>query len=356
MQLLELLYEREFKKLSLFKRKLSLYEDDKIILCGAKQSGKSFLVFDYLSNESYGSYLYIDFSDFRVSGISKEKLEYFIDAKKITTLVLDNFDFSFTPPNVLKVILVSTKNIKLDGFNTKILYPLDFEEFMLFEKKFVSEQISFNNFTLKGSYPFVALGNKDEYEHRYRLLLNSIVTDEVEFFVLKTLALKQGSFISVLGLFKLIKEKIKISKDRFYEIIKKFQDEFLLFLVSKYEKNSHSKKVFLVDFALRGVLSYEKDFIKRLESIVFLELLKRDKEIFYSDNFDIVLPLQEQAISIVPFLPDGMLKNKLNLMVIHAKRLSLKKITLITLEPSFSYENFGVICEAIPFWEFALKF
>ena len=355
MQLLELLYEREFKKLTLFKRKLSLYEDDKILLCGPKQSGKSFLVYDYLSNEAYGSYLYIDFSDFRVEGITKEKLEEFIEKKNITTLVLDNFDFSFTPPNVLKTIVISTKKESLEGFRTKILFPLDFEEFMLFEKKFISEQISFNNFSLIGSYPFVAVGAKEEFEHRYRLLLKSIVSDEVEFFILKTLALKQATKVSKLGLFKEIKEQIKISKDRFYEVLDRFCDEFLVSFVKKYEKNSHSHKVFVIDFATRGVLSYEKDFIKRLESIVYLELFKREEKVFYSDSFDLVVPNKEQAISITPFLPDGMLKNKLNMMVVHALRLGLKKITLITLEPSFSYTNAGVVCEAVPFWEFASR-
>ena len=95
MQLLELLYEREFKKLNLHRRKLSLYDEDNIILCGAKQSGKSFLVYDYLANEAYGSYLYIDFADFRVSGIGKDELEEFVEKKRITTLVLDNFDLAF---------------------------------------------------------------------------------------------------------------------------------------------------------------------------------------------------------------------------------------------------------------------
>ena len=355
MQLLELLYEREFKKLNLFKRKLSLYEDDKIILCGPRQSGKSFLVYDYLANEAYGSYLYIDFSDFRVNGITKEILEKFIDQKNITTLVLDNFDFSFKVPNVLKTIIITTKITFLEGFKTKILYPLDFEEFLLFEKKFISEQVSFNNYTLVGSYPFVAISGRGEYENRYKLLLKSIVFDEVEFFILKTLALKQAHLVSKLSLFKQIKEHIKISKDRFYEILKKFEDEFLVFFVQKYESNSHQRKVFLVDFAIRGILSYEKDFIKRLESIVFLELIKRGEEVFFSESFDLIVPKKEQAISITPFLPDGMLKNKLNLLVVHALRLGLKKITMITLEPSFSYINAGIVCEAKPFWEFALE-
>jgi len=355
LQLLELLYEREFKKLNLHRRKLSLYSDDNIILCGAKQSGKSFLVYDYLANEAYGSYLYIDFADFRVSGISKEEFVEFVEKKRITTLVLDNFDFSFTPPKVLKTIIITTKKRELEGFVTKVLYPLDFEEFMLFEKKFTSEQISFNNFSIMGSYPFVAISSRAEYEHRYKLLINSLVLDEVEFLILKSLSLKQGSLVSLLGLFKELKEKIKLSKDRYYEIIKKFQDEFLLYIVEKYEKNSHSKKVFLADFAIRGVLSYEKDFIKRLESIVYLELIKKGDEVYYSDNFDLIVPNKQTAISIVPFLPEAMLKNKLNLMVPHAMRLGLNKITIITLDASFSYQNVGITCEAMPFWEFAVR-
>jgi len=352
--LLELLYEREFKKIKFFPRKLSLYDSSKILLCGPRGSGKTMLLHDYLADEAFGSYLYIDFYDFRVKGISKEELESFIETKKITTLVLDNFDFSFSPPNTLKTIITSSKIAHLDGFTTKFLYPLDFEEFLSFEKRFLSEQISFNNFSLIGTFPFVAVRGRDFYEHSFRLFLNSIFDDETKFFIFKKLSLKQGSTITLLSLYNEIKQEIKISKDKFYQVIKDFEESMLIFFLSKYQKNSHYKKIYMIDFAIRGIISYEKDFNKRLENMIFTELLKRGEKLHYHDNFDFILKEKSSAIVSIPFLPEGLLKNKLKFLTHHAKKLNIFNVKVITLDPQFTFENNGVKFEVVSFWSFAI--
>jgi len=354
MQLLELLYEREFKNLSIIPRKLSIVEDDKLIICGARGSGKSYLIYDYLQFESFGSYLYIDFSDFRVEGITKQDLEKFCDEKKITTLVLENFDFSFTPPTVLKTIITTTSYKELDGFVTKVLYPLDFEEFISFDKKFVNEQITFNYFSTRGTYPYVVTSKKEDFEKNFQQMLKALYQDSFEFQLLKILSLKQGSLITLLGLFNELKQSFKLSKDRFYAMIKKFQDEYTIFLVPKYEKKSHSKKLYMIDFAIRGVVSFDKDFKKRFENIVFLELLKRGEEIYYSDRVDFVIPQKKLAITSMLFLPEGLLENKIDILLPSIKELGLKKLQVITLDPEFKYEKDGIECEVLPFWSFAL--
>jgi len=354
LQLLELLYEKEFKNLPIIPRKLSIAQDDHIILCGTRGAGKSWLIYDYLQFEAYGSYLYIDFLDFRVKDITKEKLERFIEEKNITTLVLENFDFNFTPPKVLKTIITTTKKIKLKGFVTKVLYPLDFEEFISFDKKFVSEQNTFNYYTIKGTYPFVVTSQKENFEKNFQLMLNSFFKDELEFFLFKKLSLKQGHLITLLKLYKEIKEQTKISKDKFYTLIQKLQDEMSIFLISKYKKNSHNKKLYLIDFAIRGIVSYEKDFLKRYENIIFLELLKKDEEIYYHDRLEFILPKKSLAIIPVLFLPEGLLKNKMQLLIPIVKELGLQKLQAITLDPEFTFEESGITCEALTFWSFAL--
>jgi len=355
MQLLELLYEREFKNLSIIPRKLSIVEEDKVIICGARGSGKSYLIYDYLQFESYGSYLYIDFSDFRVEGITKEDLEKFIEEKNITTLVLENFDFSFTPPTVLKTIITTVKRVELEGFVTKVLYPLDFEEFISFDKKFVSEQVTFNYFSTRGTYPYVVTSKKENFEKNFQLMLKSFYHDELEFELLKELSLKQGSFITLLGLYKELKKRYKISKDKFYALVKKMQDEYSIFLVSKYSSNSHSKKIYMIDFTIRSIVSYEKDFIKRFENIVFLELIKKGEEVFYEDTVDFVLPRKKIAVSCMLFLPEGLLRNKIERLLPKLKDLDIKKLRIITLDAEFVLKNDEIECEVLPFWSFALE-
>ena len=352
MQLLELLYQKEFKNIPFISRKLSIAEDSKVILCGTSGSGKTFLVYDYLQFESYGSYLYIDFDDFRVSGITKDKLEKFCDEKKITTLVLENFDFAFEPPDVLKLIITSKKKLYHDGYVTKILYPLDFEEFTSFEKKFISEQVSFNNFSRKGTYPHIALSSEESFEKNFNLMLKATFRDELEFFIVRYLSKKQGSIVTLLGLFKELKEQVKISKDKFYAVMKNLENQLFIFFVPKYGVSSYSKKLYLVDFAIRGIVSYEKDFLKRFENIVFLELLKRDEKIFYHDRIDFVLPEKSTAITTILFLPKQMIEQKINLLLPIIKSLGLIKLKVITLESEFEFERDGITCEVLTFWSF----
>lgn len=353
MQTLELLYQKEFKGIIAHPRKVSL-DGDAITLCGPRGSGKSYLIYDFLSSQKFGSYLYIDFEDLRVGDISREDIEVFIDENSIKILVFDNFDFRFTPLKVEKTIITTYQEVKINGYESKKIYPLDFEEFLAFDGRFISEKISFNNFSTIGTYPFVATASKDSYEKSFQLLLYSWFPDALEFALMQTLSLKQGSTITLLGLFKEMSLDYKISKDKFYTLIKDLQAKKVIFLVERYEKKSHSKKIYMIDFAIRGILSFEKDFIKRLENIIFLELLKRGEEIYYTDRVDFVVPKKELGVISMAFTPEILLKNRIYSLVPLLKQLGLKKLQIVTLELEFSYQIEDIEIEVLPFWSFAL--
>ena len=92
MKLLEENYEINFSKINFFDRRIKI-EHKKTIICGASKVGKSYLVFDFLSNFKNEEYLYIDFFDLRNSNINQELslLNDFISLKNIRVLVLENF-------------------------------------------------------------------------------------------------------------------------------------------------------------------------------------------------------------------------------------------------------------------------
>jgi predicted AAA+ superfamily ATPase len=136
--------------------------------------------------------------------------------------------------------------------------------------------------------------------------------------------------------------------------MQKLQDEMMVYLLPKYQKNSHKKKLFMIDFAIRGIVSFEKDFKKRLDSIIFLELLKKGKEIYYGDRVDFILPENSLAVTAIPFLPEGLLRNKIKLIIPHIKDANLKKLQVITLDAEFNFQEDGVECEVMTFWSFAL--
>ena len=95
MRTLEACYEINFSKVNFQERKIKITEP-KTIISGAFKTGKSYLIYDFLSTFKPKEYLYIDFSDLRNDIIEiKENLAKFIKMNEISVLVLENFNFDF---------------------------------------------------------------------------------------------------------------------------------------------------------------------------------------------------------------------------------------------------------------------
>jgi len=353
MDILEILYVREFKKVAYNVRKVTITAK-KTLLLGPKGSGKSTLIFDYLSHKSKGSYLYIDFDDFRLKDKNIEDfLESFLNKHHISCLVLENFDFSFKIPLIDEVIVSTNKKYSIDGFDTVTFFPLDFEEFISFDKRELNLEAIFSSYTIQGTFPAMQKEQKDNFVTLYQSFLKRFVKSELEMQMLKLFSSHQGKTISVHGLFLLFKESQKISKDTFYGFAKKLQDEYVLFLVEKYKSKKSSKKLYLIDFSFRSVLSFEKDFIKRFENIVFLELLKREKKFYYTDVIDFYIPDESRAIITIPFLPQNLIESKLQRLNEHFVSLDVKIVQIVTMQEQTQYEQNGISYELLPFWSFA---
>lgn len=352
--LLEILYATEFKKPSFYPRKFS-FTAKKTLLVGPKKSGKSTLIFDYLSSKKKGTFLYIDFSDLRLSQAIIFGLPAFLEKNDITLLVLENFDFSFKIPNCTEVIITTCAPRTLEGFKRQTLYPLDFEEFIAFEKRQLDVEAIFNDYATWGTYPSVILSAKENFTKIFQDHIRLICDNELEFTILRHYALSQGVAISSYTIFNDIKVFHKISKDKFYAINKKLQDEKLLFLVEKYKAPRADKKVYLIDFAIKSVLTFEKDFIKRFENIIFLELLKNDEELYFTDLLDFYIPSQKRAIIPMPFLPPSMIHSKLARLEKDLIKYNIEKIEIITLEREEERYHDNISVEILPFWLWALQ-
>ena len=73
MKNLEDCYEINFWKINFIERKTKI-TDNKTIITGASKTGKSYLIYDFLSSSKTKDYIYIDFKDLRndISKISKD--------------------------------------------------------------------------------------------------------------------------------------------------------------------------------------------------------------------------------------------------------------------------------------------
>ena len=122
-----------------------------------------------------------------------------------------------------------------------------------------------------------------------------------------------------------------------------------LFFVQKFEHTLAPKKLFLWDFTLKNVLSFERNFGLLFENIVFLELKFHFKcECFYTDKLDFFLPQYALGILCVPF--PQMLETKLNRL--GKEREFCDSLLIITLNHKDKGENLGTPYTMLPFIDF----
>ena len=353
METLENLYEIKHKNNHFFTRKFSI-TSKRTLIKGVKKSGKTSLIIDYISNFNEKEVLYIDLNDTRVNKNEIAKnLNTFIKTNPIKILVIENFDNSFVLPNVEEIILTCNKN--LDGFDSFTLYPLDFEEFISFDLRHSNVEHIFNLYANSGSYPQIILNSTNSVYWSMQEMLQVMIKDEKEFEIFKALSLYQSSSISLFKIYNQLKDKIKISKDKLYGSVKKLEDEKMIFLTPKYNSPKSAKKLYLIDFALKNALTFKREFLKRFENMVFLELIKKNKIIFYTDKIDLYIPSENYAIFCIPFIPPEMVKLKLGKILLHVKELNIQKIDIVTVGNEGEFWLKNIKCSIIPFWEWALR-
>ena len=356
MNRLEILYGNEVKKIAFTVRKVSLH-GDKIILKGPRHSGKTYLILDLLSMRKKESFLYIDFADIRIDASIAGDLEDFLKLHpQIELLVLENLDFAFPLPSCKQIIITtSQKDFHLKGFEEIYLYPLDFEEFIAFNKRITDPETLFGQYANIGTFPQMLDVSKFAYVQTFQYLLASYYRTPVELEILKTFALRQSTLVSTYAMFNIVKKTAKISKDKFYLYTEKLRNEEVIFMVEKFGQKSTQKKLYMIDFAIRGVLSFEKDFIRRFENMIFLELYKRGYEIYYHDLIDFYLPQTQTVVFSFPFTMQNIIQKKLAKAETEFARLGVKNVQIITMGATDSFCKNDIQYELMPFWNWALQ-
>jgi predicted AAA+ superfamily ATPase len=302
-------------------------------------------------------YLYLDLLDERINlDFIKSHLDSFCKSHSLKLLIIENYDATIMLPNIEEVILSTCDfSLHVKDFEELILYPLDFEEFIAFDRKHSSIEQLFNNYANHGTFPQIVLSHENNLYKNMQDLLKLIIDDKQKFALYKKFCELQSTKISLFQIYNQLKSSMKLSKDKLYKSVAELENERLLFLVGKFHFPKANKKVFLIDFAFKNALSFKKDFIKRFENIIFLELLKKEHEIFYTDFIDLYLPQKNLAIICLPFSPQNVVASKLKKSLLHFQELYVQTIEIISLgnEAEFMLED--ITCRIIPFWDWALK-
>lgn len=356
MNILDPIYEINFSKINFLERKVSI-QNPNTILIGPPKSGKTYLIYDYLSQFEFERYLYIDFEDYRndKQEIIKE-LDNFIKEKEIEVLVLENFQFDFDLPKVASLIITTKESLQEIDPKFEILYvaPLDFEEYLLFDSKHSNISNSFNSFLKFGSFPEIIEYSEQKKFNRNREICQLYCEDRTYLEILFILFKFAGEKKSVFQLFNTLKKDIKISKDKFYKVFDEFVSNRLVFLCEKYGQPKAVKKIYIFNHALVDIVAYKKNFNNLFKNMVYLELIKRDEEIYYLDTIDFYLPSTKQIVLAIPFFNSLVSSSIISKILPLLNEYEIEVITIVTVSTEQSVFIEEIEAMVMPFYNWVL--
>ncbi|PLY09238.1 MAG: hypothetical protein C0626_09570 [Arcobacter sp.] len=355
MKTLDSCYELEFNKINFQERKNKITHP-KTIVCGPPKTGKSYLIYDYLSNFESEDYLYINLDDFRNQ---KEEIIIFLDdfikEKKIKVLVLENFDFDFEIPIMQSVLITTTNYKKLFGFKTIFVHGLDFEEFLLHDNKHQNTIASFNHFFKYGNLPEMIAIDENKKFNRLQEIIKLFCKDKTEIEVLKLLFSSIDENKSINQLFTILKKSIKISKDRFYELCKFYESNQLIFFLKKFNHEKSTKKIYAYNHSFLSSISHNKKFKNEFTNMIFLHLQKEYKNIYYLDKVDFFIEDNKSLVLSIAFfntMLHGAIIKKIHNII---DELNITQVYIITAGNSdvLSYKKIEI--NILPFYEWAVQ-
>jgi len=335
-----------------FPRKLEIPEDNRINLYGARGSGKTALILDYILEYKLDEAIYIDYLDpnIKFNQISNIKLQKFILDNFIKILIIDHYQSDLNINlEVDKIIIISRIDLNLNNYKSIRLFPLDYEEFLVFEKG-VSGSMNFNHFLKLGTLPIKGhsvknniLTLKSFFEHKFTYQEQS---------VLIILAIYQTKRLSINQLYLHSKERFKISKDWFYAKIKEFKKEGIIYFFDDiYQKGG--KKMILFDFAFGRYLAIGQPFIAQFDTMVALSLIKHKINFKTLGIYGYITEYGE-LITPAPFESEESFFQKSYSKFSLYKKYDIQKITILTVTNQYSYNIGDIVFEAMPFYEWSI--
>lgn len=352
MKTLETIYENKIQFPTFLERKIKI-EDSHTILIGPKLSGKTYLIYDYISN-SNKEYLYIDMDDLRDLNFNYLELQSFIKQKSIKIVIIENYDYSFNLPKVDSIILTSAYYKDIDNFERLEVMPLDFEEYLSFDIKHQNTTNSFNSFLKYGNIPELIEYKDIKKTNRNHEIIQLIDGNTTTNKILELLIKNSSQIKSPFWLFTILKKQIKISKDFLYKTIKQFEQNNTIIYSPKYNYPKATKKLFCYNHAFLDTVTYNKNFSNLFANMIFLELYTKYKDIYYSDNIDFYIPNEKTIILSIPFYTSFQLSSVTTKILKSLDYLEFNTIYIVTVSNQDIIYIDNIQCDIIPFYEWAL--
>jgi len=353
MDLLEYFQNQKYANENYVVRKHQIPEQGDINLYGVRGSGKTAMVLDFLEHLEEENTLYVDFDDPNMifATLSLDSIQSFITLHDIKVLVLDHFQAGSLPayPRVDRLIVVTRTKLPGGSFNPLALFPLDYEEFLAFDKTVVATN-AFNHFLRSGTLPALSQLSKSTSTAMNAFLRSRFDLNEQKLLVL--LANHHTKHLTTHQIFTFAKERFKVSKDWLYRTIKHFKEEGVIFFIDdKYQKSG--KKMLLFDFALAKHLTTGQPFITQFDTMVALALIKHGIR-FKTLSIHGYITHDNELIIPAPFESEESIWAKSQKKFSLYKKHGVKKITIVTVANSYEYQIEKIHFEALPFYEWTV--
>jgi len=324
---------------NLIARSLPIFSSMKInVIIGPRRAGKTSMMFQIMSQLvnnglSRDRILYLNFEDVRLSAIDFKDMVSIVKMYCVMFRVSDPIIFLDEPQNIngwdgaVRDLFDKHYRIFITGSSSKLLsmelatslrgrsvshllMPFSFKEFLSLKgiiftgKLSTDENVKIesmsNEYILYGGFPEVILENNAELKSKIimqylDLIIYKDIVDRYKLrdslmikWFLKSLISNHSGELSIHKIYSTLKSQgRKISKDELYSYYSMLIDAMIIFPVQKISwspKKITQNKVYLADVSFANMLSAGGDIGKRMENIVYLELLKNkklDEEIFF---------------------------------------------------------------------------
>ncbi len=385
-----------------------------VIFYGVRRSGKTFILYDLFKKHEEVS-VYLDFEDDRMqnfeSGDFEKIREVLFELKP--ELIHKELIFLFDEiqnvkgwekfcrrvaerENVSVFVTGSSSKVMPYEINTALrgrswgieIFPFSFREYLVAKGINPDEKTIFygkNKFVLKnhfseylrwGGFPEIVFA---ESEFEKRKLLKEyfdamFFKDLVERYKITNIILIEtlldklfSSFatkISLTSFYKQYKGKFPFSKDLLYQYFSYVKESMLVFEVKKFSESVYKRtrnpgKIYLADVGLAKTLTSD-DLGRKLENCVFLELKRRNYEIFYFDgkkecDFIAVKDKNFIPVQVTYALNESNIERETEGLIEACKAIGQNHGLIVTFDEKKSIKAGSISIDIVPAYEWLVK-
>ena len=391
-----------------------------VTISGVRRSGKTFVLFETIKkllslNVPQERILYVNFEDERLQ-IKRESLDAVVQAYRelYPDFNLNKCYFFFDEIQnidgwekfIRRIYDTVTKNIFVTGSNSKLLsreiatslrgrtityevFPLSFREYLEFNKVDIDlyhtstiAKIAnlFEKFLFEGGFPELTtfkdstLKNKVLQNYIDVMLYRDIVerfnikNSSILKYFLKRIFENITSPLSIHKIYNEIKSQgYKIGKNYLYEYLEYLEEAYFFILTRKYtssilKQELTEKKAYAIDngFLNAFTFKFSHDWGKLLENMVFLELIKQGKKVFFYKNkhecdFIVMEGNRKKIVQVCLSIQDkDTYQREINGIIEVAELLGMKSACIVTFSEENIVKKKGLTIDIIPAFKFVL--